>query len=85
MPAETVVAILRPFDGKRRAFLVGLLNGRSRSRAAAGSGITLRIIQLWEKADATFREASITAEQIGAGVIESELNRRALAGQEDRG
>ena len=86
VPAEELTQLLSPFDGRRRAFLTGLLNGRSRSMAAAGAGITLRSIQLWEKADPAFREASITAEQIGfAGVIESELYRRALAGQEDRG
>jgi hypothetical protein len=86
VPSEQVVELISPFDGRKRAFLVGLLNGRSRSMAAAGAGITLRTIQLWEKSDPGFRDASVSAEQIGfAGVIESELYRRALAGHSDRG
>jgi len=81
-----VVGLVAPFDGKRRAVLTALLNGSSKSMAAAGAGVTPRSVQLWEKADEAFRNAVAAAEQIGfAGVIESELYRRALAGQEDRG
>ncbi len=85
-PAEELHQLISPFDGKRRAFLVGLLNGRSRTMAAAGAGVTVRCIQLWTRADDEFREAARTAEHLGfAGVIESELYRRALAGEKDRG
>ncbi len=86
VPAETVADLLRPFDGRKRAFLASLLNGKSKTMAAAGIGVTPRCTQQWAAKDGSFAEAVELAERIGfAGVVESELYRRALAGAEDRG
>ncbi len=86
VPAETVMRLIAPFDGRRRAVLTALLNGSSKSMAAVSAGVTTRSVQLWEKADEGFQNAVALAERIGfACIIESELYRRALAGAEDRG
>lgn len=80
------MGLIAPFDGRRRAVLTALLNGSSKSMAAASAGVTTRSVQLWERADEDFRNAVTLAERIGfACVIENELYRRALAGAEDRG
>lgn len=86
VPVEYLAETLLPFDGRRRAFLVALLNGYSKGAAAASGGLSTRAVQLWAKKDADFAEAVRTCQGIGfAAVIESELYRRALAGTADNG
>ncbi|MFN0147332.1 MAG: hypothetical protein ACKVT1_12540 [Dehalococcoidia bacterium] len=86
VPTEDVARILAPFEGRKRAFLVRLLNGRSKRAAAAGVGISVRATQLWAKADPDFAEAVAFCKEVGfATVIEDELYRRALAGSQDSG
>jgi len=86
VPAEAVADLLRPWDGRRRAFLVSLLNGYSKGMAAASSSVTVRCVQKWAAKEAAFREAVELAERVGfATVLEAELYKRAMAGPEDRG
>ena len=86
VPTADVAHALAPFEGRKRAFLVRLLNGRSKRAAAAGAGISVRATQLWAKADRDFAEAVAFCGEVGfATVIEDELYRRALAGPSDSG
>lgn len=86
VPAETLADLLRPFDGRRRVFLVALLNGYSKAMAAANAGVTPRCAQLWAKRDPEFGGAVAMAQHFGfASVVEPELYRRAFAGPKDRG
>jgi len=86
VPAEAVARVLAPFLGRKRAFLVRLLNGWSKRAAATGAGVSVRTTQLWAKADGEFAESVAFCESVGfSTVIESELYRRALAGVADRG
>jgi len=85
VPVEHVAEVLVEFDGRRRAFLVALLNGYSKRAAAASVGVTARTVQLWAKKDDLFAEAVRYCEDIGfTAVIETELYRRAVAGTADR-
>lgn len=85
VPVEHITALLAEFDGRRRTFLVALLNGYSKRSAAAAIGITARATQLWAKKDGRFAEAVRCCEEVGfSTVIETELYRRALAGVSDR-
>jgi hypothetical protein len=86
VPAEAVGRLLQPFGGTRRAYLAALLNGKSKSAAAAAAGITTRCAQYWTKRDQEFARAVETAAEVGfSTVIEAELYNRALAGRADRG
>ncbi|MBK7124746.1 MAG: hypothetical protein IPH65_02300 [Dehalococcoidia bacterium] len=86
VPVEHITETLVAFDGRRRAFLVALLNGYSKGAAASSIGVTARAVQLWAKRDECFAEAVRYCEDIGfASVIETELYRRALAGTADKG
>lgn len=81
-----IAALIAPWTGRRRVFLVGLLNGLSKTKAAIRAGVTVRSTQLWAKGDAEFAEAVAACENVGvATVLEAELYRRALAGPEDSG
>lgn len=85
VPVEHITEVLVEFDGRRRAFLVALLNGYSKGAAAASVGVTARAVQLWAKRDERFSEAVRYCEDIGFAVgIEAELYRRAVAGTDDR-
>ncbi len=85
VPVEHITEVLVEFDGRRRAFLVALLNGYSKGAAAASVGVTARAVQLWAKKDDLFAEAVRYCEDIGfTAVIETELYRRAVAGTDDR-
>ena len=85
VPIEHLTEMLVEFDGRRRAFLVALLNGYSKRAAASSVGVTARAVQLWAKKDERFAEAVRYCEDIGfAAVIETELYRRAVAGTDDR-
>ena len=79
MLQEFVEDLLRPFDGRRRAFLTALLNGRSRRAAAARIGVSVRCTQLWASKDAAFATTVDACDSIGfAAVIEEHLYSRAL-------
>lgn len=81
-----IAKLLEPWESWQRTFLVGLLNGLSKTKAAARAGITVRTTQLWQKKDRAFAEAVANCEAIGIGtVLEPELYRRALAGKSDAG
>jgi hypothetical protein len=85
-PVELVTDLLSGHAGRKRAFLVRLLNGYSRTAAAAGAGVTSRAAQLWAKKDPDFAEAARRCEEIGfSEVVEAELYRRAFAGPSDPG
>jgi hypothetical protein len=86
VPAEYIAETLVPFDGRRRGFLVALLNGYSKAAAAASVGLSARVVQLWAKKDERFAEAVSTCQGIGfSAIVESELYRRAMAGTADSG
>jgi hypothetical protein len=79
VPGDLIEDILGPFDGRRRAFLTALLNGRSRRAAAARIGVSIRCTQLWAQKDPDFAAAVEACDGIGFGaVIEDRLYKRAL-------
>lgn len=74
------------FNSRARVILVGLLNGFSLKQATLRAGRTSDCAERWAKVDPEFREAMELCKQYGtAFVYESELERRALAGSDDRG
>ena len=86
VPVEYLAETLLPFDGRRRAFLVALLNGYSKGAAAASIGLSARAVQLWAKKDERFAEAVRCCEAIGfSTVMETELYGRAVGGTADTG
>lgn len=86
VPEGSIARVIERFDGRKRAFLVRLLNGWSRTAAAAGVGVSVRATQLWTKRDPGFAEAARFCEEVGfATVAEVELYRRAFAGSKDSG
>jgi hypothetical protein len=86
MPTDVVTQTIAAFEGRRRAFLVRLLNGWSKTASAAGAGVSVRATQLWVKADREFAEAVTFCEEVGfSTVVEVELYRRALGGTHDSG
>ena len=81
--------LLRTFadraGGNGEAIALGLMAGMSVRRAALASGITAEALYAWMKSDPELRRAVLAAEAIGAARFEAELERRALAGADDRG
>ena len=78
-------SLVDAFEGRKRVFLTALLNGQSRTMAAASAGVTPRAAQYWASKDPAFAEAAEAAAQYGfSTVIEPELYRRALAGVDDK-
>lgn len=79
VPGDDIAALLAPWNGRRRAYLVALLNGCSKRQAAARAGVTPRACQLWAKANPAFQRAVSACLDIGLGtVVEPELYARAL-------
>ena len=64
---------------------VALLSGKSLRIAATMAGFSPETIRQWLQKYPDVRYAVLTAEAIGASVFERELERRALAGSDDRG
>lgn len=86
IPAAELEALIAPFEGRKRAYLVALLNGKSKRMAAANVGVSDRQIRNWAQADPPFGQAASVLYDIGfSTVLESELYRRAMAGSDDRG
>lgn len=86
VPAEELVKLIAPFQGAKRAYLVALLNGKSKKMAAASIGLNDRSIRNWAQRDPSFGQAVGIVYDVGfSTVIESELYRRAMAGPDDRG
>lgn len=86
VPAETIRGILSSFEGPPRAVLVGLFQGVSKGMAAARAGVSPSTLLQWERRDPAYAKAVSDALALGfAGVLESELYRRAMAGVDDRG
>ena len=86
LPPEAVRGFLTPFSGRARVVLAGLLQGYSRGMAAAAAGISNETVRLWGKKDPEFARALEQAREWGfSRGPESELFRRAFAGEQDRG
>ena len=62
-----------------------LVHGRSLRLASVDAGVTYTAIRDWMRSDPELRSAVLAAEAVGASVFERELERRALAGADDRG
>lgn len=63
----------------------GLVRGMSRRMACNRAGISQEKLIGWCKADKELATLLVHCEQLGTGVFEHELFRRALAGDEDKG
>lgn len=85
IPAEAVLELFQPFNGRARHVLASLLSGYSRKMAASRIGIDNETLQNWAKRVPAFAKALQQAEDWGfARIWESELYKRALAGPQDR-
>lgn len=85
VPQEQIVGMLKPFNGRARVILERLLNGYSMGMAAACAGVDTDTVRGWGRRHPEFRAALNTARDWGfRRTAESELQRRALAGSDDR-
>lgn len=83
---EAMAGLIEPWGGRARRVLAALLRGHSRRQAALAAGVDNDTLRAWAVRVPAWGEAMRQAEEWGFGaVIEGELYRRALAGQEDRG
>lgn len=79
LPADQVWGLLRPFSGRARGILIGLLRGDSAAMAAAAQGTTAETVRVWSRKSPEFAAAVATAREWGfATVYEAELYRIAL-------
>jgi hypothetical protein len=83
---QVAAGLCQPFSGRARTVLLALLQGWSRTQAAAFAGVTDSAVRQWGQQDRAFSEAVEAAQSLGfARGPESELYKRAFAGEEDRG
>ena len=90
LQADLLIGLLREVEtragegGKRIA--QALAAGQSRSMASLAGGISDKQLIMWCRADRELASLLDSCEQMGvSGVFESELYRRALGGEDDRG
>lgn len=85
IPTDAIVGILRPYNRRAREVLICLLRGYSLGMAAANSGIHADTVTLWGKKHPEFADAVRKARDWGfRRTAERELQRRALAGSDDK-
>jgi hypothetical protein len=86
IPEGEIRGLLLPWNTRARQVLVSLLRGYSLRSAAATAGIDHDTVTRWGKKHTDFSQALTKAREWGfTRTFESELQRRALAGPDDRG
>lgn len=86
VPSDVLVGLLAPFNTRARVILIHLLKGYSRGMSCVAAGVSEGALEAWEKKHPEFREATVSAYQMGfRRTFEPELYRRAMAGPDDRG
>jgi transposase len=82
---EALIGLLGPFDGRARRVLLLLLQGYSMGMAAASVGRSIQTLQTWARDDPEYAVAQRTARDWGfRRTAERELQRRAMAGPDDK-
>ena len=85
IPIEEITGLLRPFNGRARVVISKLLQGYSVGMAAACAGIGTDSVNTWGKRHPEFADAVRKARDWGfRRTAERELQRRALAGSDDK-
>ncbi|MEY4762250.1 MAG: hypothetical protein RLZZ200_2106, partial [Pseudomonadota bacterium] len=85
IPAEAIRGLLSPFNSRARHVLVSLLRGYSVGMAAASAGISNDSVLRWGRSEPSFGQAVQQARDWGfRRTAERELQRRAMAGSDDK-
>ena len=85
IPVDALEGVLRPFNRRAQQVLAALLHGYSQGMAAAKVGVDTDTITEWGKRHPEFALAVRKARDWGfRRTAESELQRRAMAGPDDR-
>ncbi|MBA2708305.1 MAG: hypothetical protein H0U59_10940 [Gemmatimonadaceae bacterium] len=85
IPIEEIVGLLRPFNGRARTVVSKLLTGYSVGMAAACAGVDPETVSTWGKRHPEFGLAVRKARDWGfRRTAERELQRRAMAGNDDK-